>query len=185
MTISKELLDELLKGVERPEDLLGEAGLMKELKIKLMERMLGAELTAHLGYEEGKEAPPGQHNRRNGTSTKVLKGQDGEIPVAVPRDRDSSFEPELVKKGQTRIDGMDDKIIHCPAGDLQSKSAERGPLRGRADCEGHSGPPARSLWPEGFAGPDQPRRAIDAPLVRVTMATRVKIRDAPFRDITA
>ena len=55
MTISKELLDELLKGCERPEDLLGDAGLMKELKIKLMERMLGAELTAHLGYDEGKE----------------------------------------------------------------------------------------------------------------------------------
>ncbi|OJH43084.1 transposase [Paracoccus sp. SM22M-07] len=99
MRISKELL----KGVERPEDLLGEAGLMKELKIKLIGRMLGAELTAHLGYEEGKEVPPGQGNRRNGTSTKVLKGQDGEMPVAVPRDRDSSFEPELVKKGQTRI----------------------------------------------------------------------------------
>ncbi len=84
MTISKELLDELLKGVERPEDLLGDSGLMKELKIRLMERMLGAELTAHLGYEEGKEAPPGQANRRNGSSTKVLKGQDGELPVAVP-----------------------------------------------------------------------------------------------------
>ena len=53
MTISKEILDELLKGVERPQDLLGDAGLMKELKIRLMERMLGAELTAHLGYEEG------------------------------------------------------------------------------------------------------------------------------------
>lgn len=49
MTISKDLLDELLKGCERPEDLLGNDGLMKELKIKLMERMLGAELTAHLG----------------------------------------------------------------------------------------------------------------------------------------
>jgi hypothetical protein len=118
MTISKELLDELLKGVERPEDLLGDAGLMKELKIKLMERMLGAELTAHLGYEEGKDAPPGQPNRRNGTSTKVLKGQDGELPVAVPRDRDSSFEPELVKKGQTRIDGMDDKIVGLYAAGL-------------------------------------------------------------------
>ena len=151
MTISKELLDELLKGVERPEDLLGDTGLMKELKIKLMERMLGAELTAHLGYEEGKEAPPGQSNRRNGTSTKVLKGQDGEMPVAVPRDRDSSFEPELVKKGQTRIDGIDDKIIHCPAGDLQRKSAERGALRRRADGAGHPDPSARSLWPEGLA----------------------------------
>jgi len=118
MTISKEILDELLQGVERPEDLLGDAGLMKELKIKLMERMLGAELTAHLGYEEGKAAPPGQTNRRNGASTKVLKGQDGELPVAVPRDRDSSFEPELVKKGQTRIDGMDDKIIGLYAAGL-------------------------------------------------------------------
>ena len=58
MTISNELLDELLKGCKRPDDLLGEAGLMKELKIRLMERMLGAELTAHLGYEAGAEAPP-------------------------------------------------------------------------------------------------------------------------------
>ena len=118
MTISKELLDELLKGCERPEDLLGDAGLMKELKIKLMERMLGAELTAHLGYEDGKDAPPDQANRRNGSSAKRLKGQDGELPIAVPRDRDGSFEPELVKKGQTRIDGMDDKIIGLYAAGL-------------------------------------------------------------------
>jgi transposase-like protein len=117
MTISKELLDELLKGCERPEDLLGDSGLLKDLKIKLMERMLGGELTAHLGYEEGKDAPPNQPNRRNGTISKRLKGQGGEVPISVPRDRDGSFEPELVKKGQTRIDGMDDKIIHCPAGD--------------------------------------------------------------------
>lgn len=118
MTISKELLDELLEGCERPEDLLGDAGLMKELKIKLMERMLGAELTAHLGYEEGKDAPPGQSNRRNGTADKRLKSQDGEAPISVPRDRDGSFEPELIKKGQTRIDGMDDKIIGLYAAGL-------------------------------------------------------------------
>jgi putative transposase len=111
MTISNELLDELLKGCERPEDLLGEAGLMKELKLRLMERMLGAELTAHLGYETGATPPPGQANRRNGTAAKRLKGQDGEMPISVPRDRDGSFEPALVKKGQTRIDGIDDKII--------------------------------------------------------------------------
>ena len=109
MTIPNELLDELLKDCERPEDLLGDAGLMKELRIKLMERMLGAELTAHLGYEEGKDAPPNQANRRNGTASKRLKGQDGEVPISVPRDRDGSFEPKLVKKGQTRIDGMEDK----------------------------------------------------------------------------
>lgn len=118
MTISKEILDELLKGAERPEDLLGDAGLMRELKVRPMERMLGAELTAHLGYEEGQSAPPGQSNRRNGSTTKVLKGQDGERPLTVPRDRDSSFEPELVKKGQTRIDGMDDRIIALYAAGL-------------------------------------------------------------------
>ena len=111
MTISNELLDELLKGCARPEDLLGEAGLMKELKLRLMERMLGGELTAHLGYEAGSAPPSGQPNRRNGGTTKRVKGQDGEMPLTVPRDRDGSFEPELVKKGQTRIDGIDDKII--------------------------------------------------------------------------
>ena len=124
MTISKELLDELLKGCERPEDLLGNDGLMKELKIKLMERMLGAELTAHLGYEDGKDAPSDQANRRNGSSTKRLKGQDGELPIAVPRDRDGSFAPELVKKGQTRIDGMDDKIIGLYAAGLTIAAAD-------------------------------------------------------------
>lgn len=70
MTISKELLGKLLKGCERPESLLGDAELMKELKIKLMERMLGAELTAHLGYEDGQDAPPEQLNRRNGSSAR-------------------------------------------------------------------------------------------------------------------
>ena len=93
MTISNELLDELLKGCDGPGDLLGDAGLMKELKIKLMERMLGAELTTHLGFEEGKDAPPDQVNRRNGTASKRLKGRDGEMPIAVPRDWDGSFEP--------------------------------------------------------------------------------------------
>jgi len=66
-------------------------------KIKLLERMLGAELTAHPGHEEGESAPPGQSGRRTGTSAKVLKGQDGELPVTLPRDRDSSFEPELAR----------------------------------------------------------------------------------------
>ena len=85
----EEILDELLEGCERPEDLLGDTGLMKELKIKLMERMLGAELTEHLGYEDGEAAPPSQPNRRNGSSKKIVKGEDGVLPLAVPRDRPS------------------------------------------------------------------------------------------------
>jgi putative transposase len=60
MTISKELLDELLSGVENADDLLGDQGLMKELKVRLMERMLGAELTKHLGYEPDAQNAEGQ-----------------------------------------------------------------------------------------------------------------------------
>lgn len=157
MTISKELLDDLLKGCERPEDLFGDAGLLKELKIRLMERMLGAELTAHLGYEEGKNAPLGQSNRRNGSASKRLKGQDGEVPISAPRDRDGSFEPELVKKGQTRSDGMDDID--------EDQETVRGavcPRRHRALCCWFDGPlhpyPSRGcLWPSILARPDQPR----------------------------
>ncbi len=118
MTLSKELLDELLQGCERPEDLLGDTGLLKELKIKLMERMLGAELTEHLGYEDGAPAPATQSNRRNGSSPKTVQGRDGALALNVPRDRDGGFEPKLVKKGQTRIDGMDDKIIGLYAAGL-------------------------------------------------------------------
>jgi len=121
MTISKELLDELLSGVESPEDLLGDKGLMKELKVRLMERMLGAELTEHLGYEPHCEPDSEQTNRRNGASRKVLKGNDGAVPIDIPRDRDGSFEPELIQKGQTRIDGMDDKIIGLYAAGLSTR----------------------------------------------------------------
>ena len=68
--IDESVLDELLKGCERPEDLLGDGGLMKDLKKALMQRMLGAELAEHLGYEHGHEPPIVQSNRRNGVSRK-------------------------------------------------------------------------------------------------------------------
>ena len=121
MTIFKDVLDELLSGVENADDLLGDQGLMKALQVKLMERMLGAELTEHLGYEPDAEPANQQSNRRNGTSRKTLKGNDGALPIDVPRDRDGSFEPELIKKGQTRIDGMDDKIIGLYAAGLSTR----------------------------------------------------------------
>ena len=121
MTITKEVLDELLSGVENANDLLGDKGLMKELKVRLMERMLGAELTEHLGYEPQSEPADDQSNRRNGTMRKTLKGNDGLVPIDVPRDRDGSFEPELIRKGQTRIDGMDDKIIGLYAAGLSTR----------------------------------------------------------------
>lgn len=73
MTILTDLVDELLKGCQQPEDLLGDARLIKDLKLRLVERMLGAELKARLGYEDGAEPPAEQLNRRNGVATKRVR----------------------------------------------------------------------------------------------------------------
>jgi putative transposase len=110
-TITPELLDQLLANYEKPEDLTGENGLFKQLKKALIERALGAELTEHLGYEKGDPAGRGSGNSRNGTSSKSILTEDGEIEITVPRDRAGSFEPQLIAKGQTRFDGFDDKIL--------------------------------------------------------------------------
>jgi putative transposase len=109
--ISLEVLDQLLAGYEKPEDLTGEAGLFKQLKKALIERALGAELSEHLGYEKGDPAGRGSGNSRNGTTPKTLLTEDGELDIEVPRDRAGTFEPQLVVKGQTRFDGFDEKII--------------------------------------------------------------------------
>lgn len=109
--IAPELLDQLLAHYSKPEDLTGENGLFKQLKKALIERALSAELTEHLGYEKGDPAGRGTGNSRNGRSSKTLLTEDGELEIAVPRDRAGSFEPQLIAKGQTRFDGFDDKIL--------------------------------------------------------------------------
>ncbi|WP_275190973.1 transposase [Bradyrhizobium sp. CSA112] len=76
-----------------------------------MERALGAELSDHLGYEKGDPAGRGGGNSRNGTSAKTILTEDGEINIAVPRDRAGSFESLLIAKARTRFDGFDDKIL--------------------------------------------------------------------------
>jgi putative transposase len=111
LAIRDEVIEELLQDYRSPEDLLGEEGLFKELKKRLLERALGAELTEHLGYEKGDPAGRGSGNSRNGYSNKTVIGDDGPIELAVPRDRNSSFEPQIVAKGQTRVEGFDDRII--------------------------------------------------------------------------
>ena len=109
--IPLELLDQLLSNYRKPEDLTGEDGLFKQLKKALIERALGAELSEHLGYEKGDPAGRGSGNSRNGTSSKTLLTEDGEVEISVPRDRAGTFEPRLVAKGQTRFNGFDDKIL--------------------------------------------------------------------------
>jgi putative transposase len=107
----RELLDELLAGMSSPEELMGDEGLFKQLKKALMERALGAELTHHLGYEKGDPAGQGSGNSRNGHSAKTVLAEDGQIDLAIPRDRAGTFEPRIVPKGVTRLDGFDEKVI--------------------------------------------------------------------------
>ena len=111
LPITPELLDELLKDYKSPEDMFGDDGLLQQLTKAFVERALQRELTHHLGY--GKQDSAGQNsgNSRIGKSKKTIKGKRGQVEIDVPRDRDSSFEPQLIKKGQTRFDGFDDKVI--------------------------------------------------------------------------
>jgi putative transposase len=111
MDIQPEVLDELLKGVKTQEDLTGPNGLLKAITKALVERMLEGELTHHLGYEKSDPVGYGSGNSRNGKSRKTLKSEQGEIEVSIPRDRQGSFEPQLIKKHQTRWDGLDEQII--------------------------------------------------------------------------
>jgi putative transposase len=111
MTIRPELLDELLSGCERADDLLGDSGLFKELKKALLERALGAELSVHLGYEKGDPGGRGSGNSRNGYSEKTVLTEDGSIDLSVPRDRNGTFEPVIVPKGERRLDGFDERIV--------------------------------------------------------------------------
>jgi len=111
MPITPELLDELLKDYKSPDDMFGDDGLLQQLTKAVVERALQGEMTHHLGYEKHDPAGANSGNSRNGKSSKTIKGKRGQFEIDVPRDRASSFEPRLIKKGQTRFDGFDDKII--------------------------------------------------------------------------
>jgi putative transposase len=111
MTIRPELLDELLQNYSKPEDLTGENGLLKQLTKALVERALDAEMDVHLDDPKYQTASKAKRDRRNGHSKKTLKGEFGETVIDIPRDRNGEFEPVIVKKGQTRFDGFDSKIL--------------------------------------------------------------------------
>jgi putative transposase len=111
MPITPELLDELLKDYYSPEDMFGHDGLLQQLTKAVLERALQGEMTHHLGYEKHDVAGKNFGNSRNGKSKKTITGKRGQVQIDVPRDRAPEFEPQLIKKGQTRFDGFDDKII--------------------------------------------------------------------------
>ena len=105
------LIDSLLADYKKPEDLIGEHGLLKQLTKALVERALQAEMTEHLGHDKHETVINATGNTRNGKSRKTLKGEFGELPIEIPRDREGSFEPLIISKHQTRWAGFDDKIL--------------------------------------------------------------------------
>jgi putative transposase len=105
------LIDSLLADYKKPEDLIGEHGLLKQLTKALVERALQAEMAEHLGHGKNEPVENAAGNTRNGTSQKTLQGDFGKLPIDIPRDRHGNFEPQLISKHQTRWTGFDDKIL--------------------------------------------------------------------------
>ncbi len=105
------LLASLLADYQKPEDLIGENGLLKQLTKLLVEKALDAEMAEHLGHGKHEAVVNATGNTRNGKSRKTLKGEFGELPIEIPRDRHGTFEPQLIPKHQTRWTGFDDKVI--------------------------------------------------------------------------
>lgn len=119
----EQALDELLKG-KKPEEIIGPDGLLKQLTKALLERAMNAELSHHLGYEKGQPEGRGSGNNRNGKSRKKVQGDHGAVEIAVPRDRNGSFEPKILPKHERRWHGFDDKIISLYARGMSTRDIE-------------------------------------------------------------
>ena len=104
------MLDRLLEG-KRPEEVVGQGGLLEDLTKRLLERALEGELTEHLGYEKHAREGRNGGNSRSGRNRKRVKTDAGEVEIEIPRDREGTFEPQLVPKGQRRLPGFDEKVI--------------------------------------------------------------------------
>jgi putative transposase len=118
------LADSLLANYQKPEDLIGENGLLKQLTKMLVERALEVEMTDHLGHDKSGAVSNDSANTRNGHSGKTLKGDFGALPIDIPRDRQGTFEPQIIAKHQTRWSGFDDKIISLYARGLSVREIQ-------------------------------------------------------------
>jgi putative transposase len=122
--LSDDVIDELLAGARTEEEIVGPGGVLAQLTKRLVERALAAELTEHLGYEPHQEPPGGAGNTRNGSTAKTLATEHGPVRIGTPRDRKGSFEPQMVRKGQRRFEGFDDKILALYSRGLSTRDIE-------------------------------------------------------------
>jgi putative transposase len=122
--LADEVIDELLAGARTEEEIVGPGGVLAQLTKRLVERAMSAELTEHLGYEPHQEPPGGAGNTRNGSTGKTLATEHGLVRIETPRDRNGSFEPQIVRKGQRRFEGFDDKILALYSRGLSTRDIE-------------------------------------------------------------
>jgi putative transposase len=118
---SNELIDGLLSAGRKPEDV---NALLKQLTKAVVERAMQTEMDHHLGYEKHDPAGANSGNSRNGVTRKTLKGDFGEVEIATPRDRNGEFEPQMVRKNQTRWAGFDDKILSMYARGMSTREIQ-------------------------------------------------------------
>jgi putative transposase len=122
--LSDEVIDRLLAGARSEDEIVGPGGVLAQLTKRLVERALQAELSEHLGYEPHREPPGGVGNTRNGSTPKTLATEHGSVDVRTPRDRQGTFEPQIVRKGQRRFQGFDDKILALYSRGLSTRDIE-------------------------------------------------------------
>ncbi len=118
------MIDGLIAGRRGEREILGHDGLLGELTRRLVEQALSEELTEQLGYPSGQAPPGGAGNSRNGGTPKTLLTDHGPVRIEVPRDRRGRFEPQIVKKNQRRLAGLDEKIVALYAGGMTTREIE-------------------------------------------------------------
>ena len=124
--VSDDVIDQVMAGVDAGGlELLGPDGVLAELTKRILERGLSEEMTVHLGYEAGDAAGWGTGNNRNGTSAKTMLTEIGPIDLDIPRDRNGTFEPQLVPKGSRRMEGFNQNIIHLYARGMSTRDIRR------------------------------------------------------------
>lgn len=119
--IPQALLDHVIANYKNPADLIGENGMLKQLTKAVIEAALQAEMNKHLGHAHYGAVANASGNVRNGQSAKTLTGDFGEIQIAVPRDRDASFSPQLIAKHQRRVPGFDERILSLYARGMSTR----------------------------------------------------------------
>lgn len=133
--VDEELADQLLgRAQEQGAELLGPDGLLSQVTKAVLERALAEEMTGHLGYEKHDRAGRGSGNSRNGATSKTVLTDVGAVDLQVPRDRNGSFEPRIVRKGQTRLEGFNERIIALYARGMTTRDI-RAHLREMYDVE--------------------------------------------------